>query len=65
MIIPSIQIPIRIKYYQEVIEKQSDPSPNVTKSNDIFLTPGNDEMVQHSIPINKSGLQEILDPWIK
>ena len=47
--------------YQTVIEQQPDPSPNVTKENVNFLVPGNDEMVQHISPINKSGLHKILD----
>ena len=43
-----------------VIKKQPDPSTNVTKLSDIFLALGNDEMVQHTSPINNSRLQEIL-----
>ena len=46
------------KDHQKVIEKQPDPSPNTTEVNDIFLTPGNDKMVQQITPINKSGPQE-------
>ena len=48
-----------IKNHQKVIKQQPDPSHNAIKANDICLIPGNDEMVEHIIPINKSGLQEI------
>ena len=41
-----------------MIEQQPDPSPSVTKTSDIWLIPGNDDMVNHIIPINKSGPQE-------
>ena len=44
---------IKSKDKWTVIEQQPDPSPNVTKSSDIFLTPRNDDMVKHAIPINK------------
>ena len=49
----SIRIMIKSKDKWTVIEQQPDPSPNVTKSSDIFLTPRNDDMVKHAIPINK------------
>ena len=55
--IPIIRTLIPSKNYQTVIEQQPYPSPNATKENDIFLIPGNYDMVQHIIPINKSGLQ--------
>ena len=54
-----------IKDQHIVIEQQPDPSPNVTKASDIFLTPGDEDMVQHISPINKSGPQEIFSPWRK
>ena len=38
---------------QKVIKQQPDPSTNVTKASEIFLTLGDDEMVQHISPINK------------
>ena len=38
---------------QIVIEQQPDPSPNKTKSSDIFQTPGNDDIFQHTSLINK------------
>ena len=59
--IPIIRTPRPSKDYQVVIEQQPDPSKNVTKSSDILLTPGDDYMVQHIIPINKSGYQDIFD----
>ena len=49
-----------IKYHHTVIKQQLDTPPNATKSNDIFLIPGNDEIVQHIRPINKSGPQDFL-----
>ena len=45
---------------QTVINQQPDPSPNVMKAREIFLITGDDEMVQHIRPINKSGPQEIV-----
>ena len=48
-----------IKDNHTVINQQPGPSPNLTKASDIFLIPGDEEMVQHIIPINKSGPQEI------
>ena len=48
-----------IKDHQEVIEQQPDSSPNVTKSRDVLLIPGDDEMVQHIRPINKLGPKDI------
>ena len=58
-----ISISIRImrlsKDNRIVIEQQPYPSTNLTKASDIFLTPVNDDMVQHTSPINKSILQEI------
>ena len=53
------------KDHQTVIEQQYDPSPNVTKACDILLSPGDDEMVQHIIPINNSGTQDIFSLWRK
>ena len=43
------------KDHQIVIEQQPDPSPNATKASENFLTPGDDDMVQHISPINKPG----------
>ena len=43
-----------------MVKQKPGPATNVTK-NDIFLVSGNDEMVQHIRPINKSVLKEILD----
>ena len=42
-----------IKDHQTVIDKQPDPSPNVTKASEKFLIPRDDEMVQHISPIHK------------
>ena len=47
------------KDQQIVIKQQPDPSPNVTKSSVVFLTPGDGEMVQYISPVNKSVLQDI------
>ena len=47
------------KDYQIVVEKKADPETNVTASSDIWLIPGDDEMVQHIILINKPGPQYI------
>ena len=44
---------IPIKDSQTVIKQQHYPSPNVTKESDIFLIPGDDDMVQHISPANK------------
>ena len=48
-----------IKDHQTVFEKQPDPAKQLTKSSDIWIIPGDDEMVQHIRPINKSGPQDI------
>ena len=37
----------------------------LTEASDIFLIPGDDDMVQHIIPINKSIPQYIFAVWIK
>ena len=58
--IPIIRTLRPSKDYQTVIEQRPDPSQDAKKDNDIFLIPGNDEIVQHIIPVNKQGLQEIL-----
>ena len=47
------------KYNRIVIQQKTDPSPNVTKERENFLTPGNDYMVQHTSPNNKSIPQDI------
>ena len=44
------------KDHHIVIEQQPEPSPNASE---ILLIPGDDDMVQHIIPINKSGTQDI------
>ena len=59
MIITIIRILSPNKDHQAVFEQQPDPSPNVTKESDILLISGDDEMVQHIIPINKPIPQEI------
>ena len=43
-----------IKDHQKIINQQP-----VTKESDLLLITGDDEMVQHISPINKSGPQEI------
>ena len=48
------------KYHHTVIEQQPYPSPNVTKTSDSFLVPGDYEMVKNISLINKSGPKEIL-----
>ena len=47
------------KDHQIVIDQQPNTSPNVMKASDIFLLPGDDDMVQQISPKNKSGPQEI------
>ena len=47
------------------IDQQPGPPPNVTKASDILLIPGDDEMVQHIRPTNKSGPQDIFALWRK
>ena len=58
-IIPIISILRPSKYNRTVIQQQPYPAKNVTKSSDIILIHGDDDMVQHIIPINKSGPQGI------
>ena len=41
------------KDQQKFIEKQPDPSQNVTKAINIYPIPGDDDMGQHISPINK------------
>ena len=48
-----------IKDHKTVLEQQPDPSPNATKVNEIFMISGDNEMVQHIIPINKLELKDI------
>ena len=48
-----------------VIEQQPDPSTNLTKSSENVLNPGNDEMVHHTRPINKSRLKQIFTLYFK
>ena len=48
------------KNHQIFIEQQPDPSPNVTKSSDVLLNTGDDEIVQPISPVNKSGQQKYL-----
>ena len=55
----SISIMRPSKDNRVVIEQQPYPSTNLTKASDIFLTPVNDDMVQHTSPINKSILQDV------
>ena len=42
------------KYHQIFIEQKIDPSPNSMKASDSLMTTGDDDMVQHISPINKS-----------
>ena len=60
-----IRILRQSKDHQIVIEKKPDPSPNVSKESDTLMIPGNYETVQHNIPINKSGPQDIFSLWRK
>ena len=60
MIILSIRTRRPIKYHQTVVEQQPDPATTVTKASDIWLIPGDDDMVQHIRPIKKSGPLDIL-----
>ena len=55
IIIPIIRALMLRKYQQTVIEQQPAPPPTVMKSSGIFTHPGDDERVQHIIPINKPG----------
>ena len=57
IIILNIRTLVPINDNQTSIKQQTDLSPNVTKASDIFLIPGDDKMVQHISPINKSGPQ--------
>ena len=52
-------------YHHTVIKQQHGPPPKVKDASDIFLIPGDDEMVQNITPINKSGPQDIFSLWIK
>ena len=47
------------KDHHTVVDQQPDSATNVTKSSDIWLIPGDDDMVQHIRPINKSGQKDI------
>ena len=58
-----IKTMIPSKDNQSVIDQQPDPSPNVMKTSDILLIPGDEEMAQYIIPINKSGPQDIFALW--
>ena len=42
-----------------MVEQQTDTETNVTKANDIWLIPGDDDMVKCIRLINKSGTQDI------
>ena len=55
IVILIIRTLITIRDHHTVIEQQPDQSPNVTKASKILLSPGDDDMVQHISPINKSG----------
>ena len=59
------QVLIPIKDHQIVSKEKPAPSPNVMNAVDIFLLHGYDDMGQHIIPINKSGLQDIFALWRK
>ena len=48
-----------------MVEQQTDTETNIIKASDIWMIPGDDEMVQHIIPLNKSGPQEIVALWRK
>ena len=63
--IPIIRTLRPINYHQKVIKQQYAPSPNVMKTSDSLLIYGDDEMVQHIIPINKPGPQDIFALGIK
>ena len=65
MIILSIRTRRPIKYHQTVVEQQPDPATTVTKESDIWLIPGDDDMVQHIRPLNKSVREEIVTLWRK
>ena len=54
-----------IKDHQTVVNQQPDLATNVTKASDICLITGDDEIIQHIIPLNKSGPQEIVTLWVK
>ena len=53
IIIPVIGTLRSSKFHHIVINKQPGPSPKLTKASDIFLIPGDDDMVKHISLINK------------
>ena len=53
------------KDHQTVAKQQPDPEINVTKASAIWLINGDDEMVQHIRPLNKSEPQDIVSLWRK
>ena len=57
IIITSIRTLRPSKDHHIVANQQPDPATNVTKASDIWMIPGDDEMFQHIIPLNKSVLQ--------
>ena len=63
--ISSIKTRRPIKNQQALVEQQPDTETNVTKVSDVWLINGDDDMVQHIRPINKSGPQEIFALWRK
>ena len=65
IIIPLIRTLRPRKDHHTVIKQQPDPSPNVTKESEILLITGDDDMVQHISPINKSGPRDIFFLWRK
>ena len=65
IIILNIRTLVPINDNQTSIKQQTDLSPNVTKASDIFLMPGDDDMGQQIILINKSGPQDMFSLWGK
>ena len=55
IIIPSIKTRSTSNDDHTVFKQQPDPAKNVTKASGIWLIHGDYEMVQHIIPINKTG----------
>ena len=65
IIIPSIRTQRPSKDHQTVFKQKPDSATNVTKASDIWMIPGDDDMIQHIRPLNKSGPQDIVDLWRK
>ena len=61
-IIPIIRTLRPSKDQQTLIQKKPDLSRTVMKASGIFTMPGDDEIGQHIIPINKTVPQDVFIP---